>query len=218
MGTFEQGRDPRRRVILPGDELAQQPLSRATIPPQIVSSDHIAAEGIFSTRVNFDRACFAFDQSTYGGYTVAGFPSWTKIGGAGAGNDLLAFIGPTDVPYYAWVWGSINWGNAGVGDAGRLVATLYQSGDANASAYQRASNYSASWITGDDNYRQMTYSGFFLIPVIEDADWHIGMQHQYVSNTHGSNQKAGRQTLIVFLTAAPPDAGANTTVDGDLGS
>ncbi len=208
--------DPRRRPQL---ALTEEPLAsglnRAAVPPGMVETEHIAGKGIDLASVVFDRASFAYDVAQHGPYTVAGDPKWTRVGLDP--NDIRAYIGPTEEELYVWVWAGFGWANnnaAVVGDYGHVTACLYDGIDP--LARERSANVISDWLPPDGRFARFDYQGFFKVPVVEGAEWSVGLQHSYGNSQHGG-QTINRQSIIAFISAAPDDSDSNTTeaVAGD---
>lgn len=235
MSTYSRDMDfvgDRRRAMRLAQRIADgklDPNGSLMGPPGRVNADAAGFGQLLASGINFDRAGFAYDTATHSNYTVNGSStsptSWTKV--ASRTDNLRLSLGEIDEPVYVWIWGSFSWANSGTGADGRSVGVLYDGLAGSAQGIVRASNVANTRMLADNVFRQLTYIGFIAIDEdilsgaagnagTGDQDWNIGLQHQLGGAQQATTQSASRQSLIVFMSAYPPDGDTNYNADSSL--
>jgi len=196
-------------------------LATGRVPPGLITADHASINQLLASGINFDRAGFAYDLTSYTNLGVRGTSTspltWSRVGGTS--GQLRVPLGNLDEPVYVWIWGFFSWAAADSVD-GRVCAVLFDDLDTSAAGLVRSSNVSNDRVTSDGFFRQFVYFGFMAIDehVLRDlttgvGDWNIGMEHQ-VAGAQINGCSVSRQSLIVFVSAFPPDGSKNYT-EGD---
>ena len=209
----------RRRVTGPGN-----------LPPGSVQNAQVGLRQLSAHEVLFGGGNLAFLQTQTANFTVsADVTGWTKPGGGGGGDDLRLRIGQMENPQYAWVFAALGWNNGqSTGFHGRMCVALYKDDVVTRPAYKRSENVQSNWMPSNSNFRSFYLNTRILIPSSTEilnadgewADWHIGMQVNCDGASGFTTQTINRQSLVVFLSAAPhtePDLADTGTGSGFLG-